>query len=71
MKHSVVMADVTKNKLESPLKPTVPGPAASANTFTKENEPLINPNPKPATDVRYKKENKLSSSSNMEIEKTH
>jgi len=49
MKHSVVMADVMKNKLESPRRPTVPGPAASAKTFTKEKQPLMKPNPKPDT----------------------
>ena len=54
MKHSVVMADVTKNRLESPRSPTVPGPAASAKTFTKEKQPLMTPNPKPETGNNFR-----------------
>ena len=55
MKHSVVTAEVKKNSVESPLRPTVPGPAESARTLTKEKEPLISPNPKPETESRFSK----------------
>ena len=49
MKHNVVREEVMKNRLESPRNPTVPGPVASAKTFTKEKVPLMIPNPKPET----------------------
>ena len=55
MKHKVVMADVTKNKLESPRRPTVPGPAISARTLTKEKQPLMKPKPNPETDIQLRR----------------
>jgi len=38
-----------KKLRECPCIPTVPGPVMSARTLTKENAPLMIPNPKPAT----------------------
>lgn len=49
MKHRVVTEDVRKNRLESPRRPTVPGPAASASTLTREKVPLMMPKPNPET----------------------
>ena len=41
-----------KNRSESPLIPTVPGPVLSANTLTIAKAPLISPNPSPDTDAK-------------------
>lgn len=49
MKHSVVREDVRKKRLESPWRPTVPGPVASARMLTREKVPLMMPKPKPET----------------------
>lgn len=49
MNANVVKAETMKKSGESPLIPTVPGPAASARTFTSENAPLIIPKPRPET----------------------
>lgn len=57
MKASVVKAETMKKSGESPFIPTVPGPAASAKTFTSENAPLITPNPRPATGRSFGKIN--------------
>lgn len=40
---------MTKKRFESPCRPTVPGPVASARRLTKEKEPLMIPNPRPET----------------------
>lgn len=55
MKHSVVRAEVRKNRFESPWRPTVPGPVASARTLTREKVPLMMPKPKPETEINQKK----------------
>ena len=49
-KQRVVRADVTKNRFESPWRPTVPGPVASASMLTSEKEPLMMPKPRPETE---------------------
>ena len=54
MKHSVVRAEVRKNRFESPWRPTVPGPVASARTLTREKVPLMMPKPKPETEINQK-----------------
>ena len=52
------MADVRKNKFESPCRPTVPGLIESASTLTSEKDPLITPNPNPETE-KFDKETVL------------
>lgn len=52
MKHKLSIADTRKKYCESPLIPTVPGPVISPRTFTKENAPLITPNPRPDTSIK-------------------
>lgn len=46
---SDVKAEHKKKYCESPLIPTVPGPAESAKIFIKENAPLMTPKPRPET----------------------
>jgi hypothetical protein len=47
IKHRVVAADIMKKYSVPDRRPMVPGPTASAKTFTKAKEPLMKPKPKP------------------------
>ncbi|CAH1970518.1 unnamed protein product [Acanthoscelides obtectus] len=49
MKHKLIAALLMKNISLPDLSPIVPGPTASATTFTSENAPLIIPKPRPLT----------------------
>lgn len=49
MVNAVKIEDTIQNALYPPRSPIVPGPPTSASMLTKENSPLMTPNPKPET----------------------